>query len=314
MAEPVDHVGADEAGIGISWRPAEPIDLLSTLGPLRHGSGDPAIQVRPDGRIWWTTRTPIGVGTLSIRSHGHQVEGRAWGDGAPWLLDRLPVLLGADDDWSNLDLSLYPGLGEVARHHPGLRLPSSGRLFEAAVVAVLEQRVTGPEARRSWRGLLRRFGTPAPGPAAAVAGMFAPPDAATLLDITTWDWHRLGVEAARQRPIRALATAIRRLERCDRDTALTVLPALPGIGPWTTAEAVQRAFGHPDAVSVGDYHLHDLVVYALTGRPRGTDAEMLTLLAPWAGQRQRIVRLIELSGVAKPRFGPRYSPLDIRAL
>jgi 3-methyladenine DNA glycosylase/8-oxoguanine DNA glycosylase len=92
------------------------------------------------------------------------------------------------------------------------------------------------------------------------------------------------------------------------------LPALPGIGPWTTAEAAQRAFGHADAVSVGDYHLHDLVVYALTGRPRGDDAEMLAVLAPWAGQRQRIVRLIELSGVAKPRFGPRYSPIDIRAL
>ena len=83
---------------------------------------------------------------------------------------------------------------------------------------------------------------------------------------------------------------------------------------WTAAEAAQRAFGHPDAVSVGDYHLHDLVVYALTGRPRGSDAEMLALLEPWAGQRQRIVRLIELSGVAKPRFGPRYSPLDFRAM
>src|SRR6202012_6116508 len=100
------------------------------------------------------------------------------------------VLLGVDDDWSRLDLSPYPGLGEVAHRHPGLRLPSSGRLFEAAVVAVLEQRVTGDEARRSWRGLLRRFGTPAPGPAPLVAGMFAPPDAQTLLDITTWEWHR----------------------------------------------------------------------------------------------------------------------------
>jgi hypothetical protein len=41
---------------------------------------------------------------------------------------------------------------------------------------------------------------------------------------------------------------------------------------------------------------------------------MLRLLEPWRGQRQRIVRLIELSGVAKPRFGPRYAPLDIRAM
>ncbi len=242
---------------------------------------------------------------------GTEIDGRAWGDGAPWLIERLPVLLGRDDDWTSLDVSAYPGLADVQHRNPGLRLPASGRLLEAAVAGCLEQRVTGGEARRSWRGLLRKFGTPAPGP---LAGLYAPPDAATLLDIPTWDWHRLGVEAARQRPIRALATAVRRLERCDAATVLTVLRALPGIGPWTAAEAAQRAFGHPDAVSVGDYHLHDLVVYALTGRARGGDDEMLALLAPWAGQRQRVVRLIELSGVSKPRFGPRYSPLDIRAL
>jgi 3-methyladenine DNA glycosylase/8-oxoguanine DNA glycosylase len=89
---------------------------------------------------------------------------------------------------------------------------------------------------------------------------------------------------------------------------------VPGVGEWTAAETAQRALGDPDAVSVGDYHIHDVVVHALTGRPRGDDAEMLRLLEPWRGQRQRIVRLIELSGVAKPRFGPRYAPLDIRAM
>ena len=42
--------------------------------------------------------------------------------------------------------------------------------------------------------------------------------------------------------------------------------------------------------------------------------EMLRLLAPYAGHRQRVVRLIEVSGARKPRFGPRYSPLDFRAM
>jgi len=90
--------------------------------------------------------------------------------------------------------------------------------------------------------------------------------------------------------------------------------ALPGIGEWTAAETAQRALGHPDAVSVGDYHLKDLVVHFLTGRARGEDAEMLRLLEPWVGQRQRVVRLIELSGVGKLRFGPRLAPVDIRAI
>jgi 3-methyladenine DNA glycosylase/8-oxoguanine DNA glycosylase len=295
------------------WRPGRPVDVARTIGPLRRGAGDPAVQVTADGRYWWATRTPIGIGTVAIRVIATEgvIEGRAWGEGADWLLAQLPVLLGVDDDWSSLDVGHYRGLAEVQRRHPGVRLPSSGRLFDAVVAAVLEQRVTGRQARQSWRELLLRFGPPAPGP---LPGLHAAPDAATLLDITTWDWHRLGVEAARQRPIRAAATVVHRVERCDVDTVLAVLQALPGIGPWTAAEAAQRAFGHPDAVSVNDYHLHDVVVHALTGRPRGSDEEMLALLAPWAGQRQRVVRLIELSGVSKPRFGPRYAPIDIRAL
>ena len=121
-------------------------------------------------------------------------------------------------------------------------------------------------------------------------------------------------DAARQRPIRAAATAALGLEAWAESTVLARLQSLPGVGPWTAAETVQRAFGHPDAVSVGDYHRPDLVVYALTGRARGDDAEMLSLLQRWAGQRQRVVRLIELSGVRPPRFGPRYAPLDLRAM
>jgi 3-methyladenine DNA glycosylase/8-oxoguanine DNA glycosylase len=100
----------------------------------------------------------------------------------------------------------------------------------------------------------------------------------------------------------------------DRVDALARLRIVPGLGEWTAAETMQRAVGHPDAVSVGDYHIKDLVVHFLTGRARGDDAEMLRLLEPWAGQRQRIVRLIELSGVGKPRFGPRLAPVDIRAI
>ena len=67
-------------------------------------------------------------------------------------------------------------------------------------------------------------------------------------------------------------------------------------------------------MSVGDYHLKNWVVHFLTGGARGTDEQMLELLAPWAGQRQRVVRLIELSGVGAPRFGPRFAPTDIRAI
>jgi 3-methyladenine DNA glycosylase/8-oxoguanine DNA glycosylase len=72
-----------------------------------------------------------------------------------------------------------------------------------------------------------------------------------------------------------------------------------------------RALGDPDAVSVADAHLSNLVAFALTGKPRGTDEQMLELLAPWAGHRARVIRLLERSGITPPRYGPRVAPRDL---
>jgi 3-methyladenine DNA glycosylase/8-oxoguanine DNA glycosylase len=296
------------------WEAGRPVDVLATLGPLRRGSGDPAHRVDRDGTFWWSCATPVGPGTVALRAAAEAVHAQAWGDGAPWLLERVPTLLGAGDDWSTLVFDGWPRLRDVLRRRPGIRLPSTGLVLDSLVPAVLEQRVTGGEAHTAWRGLLRRFGTPAPGPR---ADLFVPPSARALLDVPTWDWHRLGVDGKRQRAIRAAATVATRLEECVSmapPAALARLLAVPGVGDWTAAETALRALGHPDVVSVGDYHLANLVVHAFTGRARGTDEQMLELLAPWSGQRARVVRLIELSGVGIPKFGPRFSPTDIRAI
>lgn len=297
------------------WDAGRPVDVATTLGPLRHGAGDLARRVDASGTFWWACATPDGDGTLALPpARGGEVTAHAWGPGAGWLLDRVPALLGDGDDWSGLDVAGSPRLADVLRRRPGVRLPATGLVLDSLVPAVLEQRVTGAEARREWRGLCRRFGTPAPGP---VADLRVPPPSRVLLDIASWDWHRLGVDPRRQRAVRAAASVASRLEECvtlPPDPALARLRVVPGIGEWTAAETVQRALGHADAVSVGDYHLADIVVHFFTGRPRGSDDEMLELLEPWRGQRQRVVRLIELSGVAKPRFGPRLAPMDIRAI
>ena len=83
--------------------------------------------------------------------------------------------------------------------------------------------------------------------------------------------------------------------------------AVPGIGPWTAAEVGVRALGDADAVSVGDFHLPSMVTWALAGEPRGTDERMIELLEPYRGQRGRVLRLLELTGVGPPRRGPRLS-------
>ena len=90
-----------------------------------------------------------------------------------------------------------------------------------------------------------------------------------------------------------------------------MLTSLPGVGLWTSAETRIRAYGDADAVSVGDYHLAHQVGYALTGH-RVDDDGMVELLEPWRGHRQRVIRLIMLSGAFEPRRGPRLAPEDHR--
>jgi 3-methyladenine DNA glycosylase/8-oxoguanine DNA glycosylase len=240
------------------------------------------------------------------------IRATAWGPGAAWLLRELPGLLGADDDRAGFE-PVHPVLRELAARHPGVRVGRSGRVLEALVPAVLEQKVVGVEARRAWRYLLLKFGDPAPGP--APAGMRVPPPPAIWRRIPSWEWHRAGVEGVRARTIIGAAEVAGRLEEIvtmPSGAADRRLRSLPGIGVWTSAEVRQRACGDADAVSVGDYHLPSAVGWALAGRVVD-DAGMLELLAPYAGHRHRAARLVELGGIRPPRRGPRMSVRDYRA-
>lgn len=295
------------------WRPGRPVDVRATLGPLVRGRGDPAHRVA-DGAFWRAALTPAGPATLALRvPRPGEVHATGWGPGAEWAVAGVPDLLGARDDPSTFT-PRWPLLRDTARRHPGLRVPRTGLVLDALVPAVLEQKVTGTEARQAWRFLLWRYGTSAPGP--APAGMRVPPPPEVLLAVPGWDWHKAGVDVRRQRAIRAAATVAARLEECSTMAAADALARLrvvPGVGVWTAAETAQRALGDADAVSVGDFHIHDLVGWALLGRPLSDDG-MLELLEQDRPHRHRVVRLVELSGVAKPRFAPRYSPRDYRRI
>lgn len=295
-----------------TWSPGRPVDVASTLRPLVRGTGDPAHR-RGDGAFWRVCLTPCGPATLALTGTGTSVSATAWGPGAEWAIAGVPDLLGARDDPSTF-APRWPLLADTLRRHPGMRVPRTGLVFDALLPAILEQKVTGTEARRAWRFLLQRYGTPAPGP--APAGMRVPPDPATVLAVPTWDWHRAGVDLKRQRAIRAAATVAARLEECcglSTADAHARMRIVPGIGVWTAAETAQRALGDADAISVGDFHIHDLVGWALLGRPL-TDEGMVELLEEDRPHRHRVVRLLELSGFSKPRFAPRFSPRDYRSI
>jgi len=289
-----------------------PVDLRLTLGPLRRGRLDPSMRFEPGG-VWRATRTPAGPVTTHLRSRPADgtVTIRAWGPGAEWALETFPALAGAEDTEDGFD----PGTGVVADLHRrlrGLRISRSGAVVEALVPSILEQKVVGLEARRSYARLVRDLGEAAPGPAAE--SLMVPPPAKVLASTPTWTFHRAGVERKRADAIcRACSYAARLEETVDMspDDARRRLTALPGIGPWTAAEVAIVALGDADAVSVGDYHLPNQVAWALAGEARADDARMLELLEPWRGHRGRVIRLIVMGSGAAPRYGPK---MPLRAI
>lgn len=296
-----------------TWRPRLPVDVRRTLAPLGRGRADPTHRVEADGALWRTTCTADGAATYRLEQRGlHEVDCAAWGPGAERVVAGLADLLGGRDDPAGFEPG-HPLLAEVHARHPGLRVPRTGAVLESLVPAVLEQKVTGKQARAAFRVLVLRYGARAPGP--APYGMRVPPPAALWRKVPSWVWHRAGVDPKRARTICEASVVAPRLEE-----AVGMLPAeaerrlraVPGVGVWTAAEVAQRALGDTDAVSVGDYHLSQLVGWALLGRPLDDDG-MVELLERWRPHRYRVVRLIELSGAAKPKFGPRLTVQDHRA-
>lgn len=288
-----------------------PVSPGFTLSPLRRGGGDPCFQLIA-GDTWRTSMTPTGAVTARIRKTAPDtVECEAWGPGATEFLDGFGALLGSEDDASGFDPA-EPTVAEAHRRVPHLRLGRTGRVLEALIPAVLEQRVYGKDAFRAWRLLTTKFGAPAPGP--APAGMRVPPTAEVWRRIPSWEFHLANVDPGRARTVVGCAQRADALERLHPAKAAAGLTSLPGVGVWTAAETMQRAFGDADALSVGDYHLAKVVGLTLLGRPID-DAEMVELLEPLRPHRHRAVRLLEASGLAvRQRRGPRQAIPNLRAL
>ncbi|MDX1871515.1 DNA-3-methyladenine glycosylase 2 family protein [Mycolicibacterium sp. 120266] len=284
-----------------------PVSPLLTLSPLRRGYGDPCFRV-VDGVIWRTSLMRSGPVTARISSSRTVAECEAWGPGADEFLDGLPALLGADDDASDFH-PVEPTIAKAHERVPHLRLGRTGRVLEALIPAIIEQRVAGKDAFRGWRLLVTKYGAPAPGP--APAGMRVPPAAEAWRRIPSWEFHRANIDPGRARTIVGCAQRADALERCRTAAGFR---SMPGVGEWTAAETMQRAFGDADVISVGDYHLSNMVGMTLLGY-RIDDAAMVALLEPLRPHRQRAIRLLEASGLARnPRFGARQAIPDLKAL
>lgn len=280
------------------FTPPQPFDLRATLGSLGIGEFDSR------GTAWIAVRGVSGDATASISGDQGGLAVTVWGNGAEELLDRLPRLLGFDDDVAAFDPP--PGLvRDLHRRQHGLRLGSTGAVWDVLAATVLGQKVTTKEAKTGYRRLVSRYGTQAPGPR---ADLWLPPAPSRVAELRYEDLHPLGIERRRAVTLVECARRASRLEEAldmPPDDARRRLQSLRGIGPWTAEAVMGAAYGDRDAVLVGDFHLPNLVAWALAGEARADDTRMLDLLEPFRPYRRRAQVLLKRSGIHAPRFGPK---------
>jgi 3-methyladenine DNA glycosylase/8-oxoguanine DNA glycosylase len=281
-----------------------PLDLVGTLGPLAVGASDPTLRLTRR-EVVRASRTPEGPASLQVvRVAEGRLQARAWGAGGGWCLDRIRDLLGLDEEGVEL-AQASPALRQLARRARGVRMARTHRVVEALVPIVLQQLVSGAEAMRAFRNLVRTFSEPAPGP---FEGLMLPLGPEQLRALPPAGFPPLGVLPRQGRTLCELGWRARRLEQADAmkpAAAERRLLAVAGIGVWSANSVLLRALGHADAVPLGDYNLPRLVAFNLAGEEQADDARMLELLEPYRGQRGRVLRWIGAAGRLPPRRGPR---------
>lgn len=255
----------------------------------------------PGGAVRRAEPGPCGPLVLEARPEPGGLVLEIWGPPST-PPDDAARALAATAAWAGLDDDVA-GFADLVRSHPVLRalhrrlgsprlsrLPRVGEAFGRAVIAQLVQTL---EARRSTTEVAALVGEPAGG------GLWTWPTADRLARTPAWVLRRCGVSLRGARALHAASMADARLSAAPPDwrSLDRRLRTLPGVGAWTSAET-RLALGDPDAVSVGDYHLPALVGTILGGGagtgPDGgwTDAGMLALLAPYEGQRGRVIALV----------------------
>lgn len=291
--------------------PVGGIDLHSTLAPLTMLARDPTVALAP-GRFARATLTPDGPATIVVTwtDGGSEARVETVGDGAGWLADRAPALLGCDDDVSGF-APTTPPVRDLWRRHRGDRIGRTATVWHDLAWTVVQQRVTRLDAAAQWRRLVTALGSPAPGG----AGLTVPPTPIAVARLDYHDLHRFGIERRRAEHLLHAARAAHRLPRLadePAERALPLLRAVPGIGPWTCTSLAVHTWGERDTVIVGDDGIPSMVSWLLAREPRADDARMIELLEPYRPHRYRVVRLAFAAGVRPPRHHPRGRRTDIR--
>ena len=265
------------------------------------GKHDPRARLTTD-QYAFSSNLPSGTATALIKVQGEALKVEIWGDGRDELDLALPELLGTNqaliaEEAHQLPKPLLELRAQGLRRTNRAHLP----LTETLVPIVLQQLVTWREAAASWRALLHRYGSAAPGP----LKLQTPPSAETLANLSLPEYRGLGIAVKRARTIQKLSVNLQRHQHKAPEELTKLAMKSPGVGPWTQALFLGLEAGYSDVIPTGDYHLPSTVMWALNGTRSGTDEDMVYALEPYRGYRFDIIRLIMGSNISVPRRNPR---------
>ncbi|NCV97435.1 MAG: DNA-3-methyladenine glycosylase 2 family protein, partial [Acidimicrobiia bacterium] len=156
-------------------------------------------------------------------------------------------MAGHGDSPPTMTATTHPALQRALRDVGHLHLPRTESPYHELLPAILGQRITAAQALAQWAALCRCFGEPAPGN----LDLHLPPSPGRLRAISSWEFHRLGIEQQRARTLQTAARYAAHIERTrdlTGEEARASLMKLPGIGVWTAAVAVGVSHGDPDAL------------------------------------------------------------------
>lgn len=282
--------------------PRDGVDPFVTLKPLAFFPSDPTVHLdrHEFERATWS---PSGPAVVSITWDEQEIRATVRGDGKEPIVERLPLLLGLDDDISSFPVGHHQLVDRLWRTFAGLRIGASHTLWHDAAWLVPGQRVATVDAARQWAEFVRSLGSDAPG----TARVMLPPSADEVAKLPYHALHHCGIE---RRRAMTMITGARRLPRLsdmtDRpDDLRAAVERIPGFGPWMSTNIATMTCGAADEVVLRDYGQPSYVSWALAGERRGTDERMLELLEPFRGNRYRVIRLLHAGGVHAPRRGHR---------
>jgi DNA-3-methyladenine glycosylase II len=185
-----------------------------------------------------------------------------------------------------------PVVGRLLTQAGGRRPVCFGTPFEAAVWAVLSQRVSMAQAGRVKDALAASLGTPMEIGGAEVVAF---PGPAALAELESFE----GVWDSKLERIRALAAVALAgdldpafLRGLELDEALTHLQALPGIGPFGAMLILARGAGHPDVPppTLRRFRAAVRTAYALDEEP--DEAKLAELSEAWRPYRAWVTWLL----------------------